>query len=435
LFLTVNLLHIRDSHYITTDVPLTFLITVALLFVFRYWRTGRTVDAFAAGAFAGLATSMKYPGGLVLLPLALAHVFRPHSAEAGGRRLVGAPVALAAVGAVAGFLLGTPYAILTPVAFARGVLSELGEVHRVQFGNEADLPGYLFHILHSFPEGRGWAVFGLAAAGLVVAAIRRDRRELILLAFPLPYFLVIGNWSSRFERYTLPLLPFLALLAALALVTLARTARERISRVRPVPWQAGVGLAAAAALLVVPQMVRIVHWHVLLGRPDTRVVAGEWIEREIPMGARIALEPYSPAVRVAPAMVRAERERLGNGAGDAVARQQIDHFLASAAARDERGYWIFRLSPYDVDGLVHKRVEYVVLSGFTYQRYQQACDRYPEACRFYADLERRGTLVFAIEPGVPGQALWVGDIYTPLTRLSERTRPGPPIRIYRLPTF
>src|SRR5262245_65175306 len=27
LFLTVNLLHIRDSHYITTDVPLTFLIT------------------------------------------------------------------------------------------------------------------------------------------------------------------------------------------------------------------------------------------------------------------------------------------------------------------------------------------------------------------------------------------------------------------------
>src|SRR5262249_16797778 len=161
-------------------------------------------------------------------------------------------------------LLGTPYAVLTPVAFTRGVLSELGEVHRVQFGNEADLPGYLFHLLHSFPEGMGWAVFGLALAGLVVAAIRRDRRELILLAFPLPSVLVIGNWSSRFERYTLPLLPFLALLAALALVTLARTARERIGRIRPVPWQAGVGLAVAAALLVIPQVVRIVHWHVLL---------------------------------------------------------------------------------------------------------------------------------------------------------------------------
>src|SRR5262245_43018075 len=45
LFLTVNLLHIRDSHYITTDVPLTFLITVAMLFVFRYWRSGRSRDA------------------------------------------------------------------------------------------------------------------------------------------------------------------------------------------------------------------------------------------------------------------------------------------------------------------------------------------------------------------------------------------------------
>jgi len=107
LFLTVNLLHIRDSHYITTDVPLTFLITLALLFIFRYWRRGRAVDAFAGGLFAGLATSMKYPGGLMLLPLALAHVLRPHPPDAGWRRVAGPPLGLAAIGAVAGFLVGT----------------------------------------------------------------------------------------------------------------------------------------------------------------------------------------------------------------------------------------------------------------------------------------------------------------------------------------
>jgi hypothetical protein len=342
---------------------------------------------------------------------------------------------LAGVLAGVGFLVGTPYAVLTPVAFARGVFSELREVNTVQFGNEADMNAYLFHLLHSFPEGMGVPLSLLALAGVLLAALRRGRREVILLAFPVPYFLVIGSWSSRFERYTLPLLPFLALLAALALVALADWLGERSTRSSgqaATRWLAP-GLVAAALLLVAPEVVRGIHWHRLLTRPDTRVVAGEWIEREIPAEARIAMEPYSPAVRLSRAMVRNERERLGNSVADAITRRRYDQFLASPISPNERGYWILRLNRYDLDRLLDEKVEYVVLSGFTYQRYQRACDRYAEACRFYREVERRGTLVYAIEPGAHGQALWVGDIYSPLTRLTDRTRPGPPIRIYRIP--
>jgi len=277
----------------------------------------------------------------------------------------------------------------------------------------------------------------LALAGLVVTALRHRPREVILLAFPLPYFLVIGSWSSRFERYTLPLVPFLALLAALGLVALAAWLRDRAARLPGhllASWRPGLGLVLAVALLVGPEIIRIGHWHLLLARPDTRQVAGEWIEREIPAGSRIAMEPYSPAIRLSPAMVRAERERLGDTVAAAITRHRYDQFLASAAGQADQGYWLFRLNRYDLDGLVQGKVEYVVLSGFTYQRYQRACDRYGEACRFYQELERRGTLIYLIEPGADGQALWVGDIYSPLTRLTERTRPGPPIRIYRLPT-
>ncbi|HLE42548.1 MAG TPA: glycosyltransferase family 39 protein [Methylomirabilota bacterium] len=437
LFLTVNLLHIRDSHYITTDVPLTFLITVALLFVFRYWREGRRRDALWSGLFAGLAASMKYPGGLVLLPLVLAHGLRPGTAGGVRAWLPSPGLVLAGGFALVGFLVGTPYAVLTPVAFVGGVLSELREVHTVQFGNEADMSAYLFHLLHSFPEGMGVPLFLLGLGGVGLALLRHGRREVILLAFPLPYFLVIGSWSSRFERYTLPLLPFLALLAALCLVALATWIRDRGLRLLARPGaivRPGLGLTVAATLLVAPELARIAEWQLLLGRPDTRVLAGEWIEREIPNGARIAMEPYSPAIRLSPAMVRAERQRLGDTVAAQIARHRFDQFLARSAGQAEQGYWLFRLNAYDLGWLAERRVEYVVLSGFTYQRYQRACDRYPEACRFYAELERRATLVYAIESGTSGQALWVGDIYSPLTRLSERARPGPPIKIYRLPT-
>jgi hypothetical protein len=428
IFLAVNLLHIRDSHYITTDVPLTFLLSVAVLFTFRHWRDGRSRDAMWSGFFAGLAASMKYPGGLALLPLLLAHVLRDGPAGAAWRRVVSPTLIGAGALAVVGFLIGTPYAVLTPVAFVRGVLSELREVNTVQFGNEADMNAYLFHLLHSFPEGMGWPLFLLALGGVALALWRHGRAEVILLAFPLPYFLVIGTWSSRFERYTLPLLPFVAITAALALVAVARAARDRgAGRV------AAVGVPVVAALLVAPEAARVVHWHVLLHRADTREVAGEWIERQIPNGARIAMEPYSPAIRLSPAMVRAERDRLDGTVASTIARRRFDRFLAASAGQAEQGYWLVRLNTYDLAGLVERRVEYVVLSGFTYQRYQRACDRYAAACRFYRELEQRGTLVYTIEPGRDAQALWVGDIYSPLTRLSERARPGPPIKIYRLP--
>src|SRR5262245_61909083 len=349
LFLTVNLLHIRDSHYITTDVPLTFLITVALLFVFRYWHSGRRRAALWAGFFAGLAASMKYPGGLVLLPLALAHLLRERPPGGIVRWVASPTMILAGLLAVVGFLIGTPYAVLTPVAFTRGVFSELREVNTVQFGNEADMNAYLFHLLHSFPEGTGVALSLLALAGVVLTVLRHGRREVILLAFPLPYFLVIGSWSSRFERYTLPLLPFLAVLAALALVALVGWLGERSSRWsgRVTPgWWPGLGLAVAGLLLVAPEVVRGIHWHRLLARPDTRAVAGEWIEREIPAEARIAMEPYSPAIRLSRTMVRAERDRLGTSVADAIARHRYDQFLASPVSPTERGYWLLRLNRY-----------------------------------------------------------------------------------------
>ena len=188
--LAVDLLHVRDSHWVTTDVPLAFLVALATLYALRYWRSGRRVDAGAAGLVAGLATSMKYPGGLAFLGLVVAHARGARPGRPGGASWAGTrsrPPASRAVG----FVLGTPFALLTPVAFVRGVLDELREVHTVQFGNEADVPGYLFHLAYSLPEAMGWPLYLLALAGLVWALARRGARETILLAFAVPYLLVI----------------------------------------------------------------------------------------------------------------------------------------------------------------------------------------------------------------------------------------------------
>src|SRR5439155_19146331 len=106
----------------------------------RYWRTGRRWDAVSSGLVIGLATSMKYPGALAGLPLLLACALRAHRTRPRPRPwwrcLVRADAGLAGAGAVVGFLVGTPFAALTPAEFLRGVVGEIGEVRAVQFGNE-----------------------------------------------------------------------------------------------------------------------------------------------------------------------------------------------------------------------------------------------------------------------------------------------------------
>lgn len=422
--LAVDLLHVRDSHWVTTDVPLTFLITLATFLALRYWRDGRLVDAGAAGLVAGLATSMKYPGGLAFLALLAAHAARRPASPA-WRRVVGRDTLAAAGLAAGGFVLGTPFALLTPVAFARGVLDELREVHTVQFGNEAAAPGYLFHLAYSLPEAMGWPLYLLALAGLGWALARRGAREAVLLAFALPYLLVIVSWSSRFERYAIPLLPCLTLLAAVALVRGVAWLSERV-RLAPGPWPA-IALAGAAVVLLAPALARVTAYHQLLAQPDTRELGSDWIERQVPPGARIALEPYSLMLPVARRQARAAPGSLAH------LQPARPEALTLESTGPEDGYWLVRLDAYDLDRLLGDGVQYVVLSGFVYQRHRQACDRHPAPCRFYGELEARARLVFSASPGVEDAGLTVGDIYSPLTRIRERRHPGPPIRIYQLP--
>ncbi len=60
-------LHVRYSHYVLTDIPLTFFVAMTMLMALSaHERPGIRTFAWA-GAMAGLAAAVKYNGGLALL--------------------------------------------------------------------------------------------------------------------------------------------------------------------------------------------------------------------------------------------------------------------------------------------------------------------------------------------------------------------------------
>jgi 4-amino-4-deoxy-L-arabinose transferase-like glycosyltransferase len=57
-------LHVRESHFVLTDVPVTFFVTLTFLMALRAHEHPRAMALFWAGAAAGLAAATKYPGAL-----------------------------------------------------------------------------------------------------------------------------------------------------------------------------------------------------------------------------------------------------------------------------------------------------------------------------------------------------------------------------------
>jgi 4-amino-4-deoxy-L-arabinose transferase-like glycosyltransferase len=246
----VETTHVAYSRMAVTDVPLTLGIAVALALLV----SGRIE---LAGVAAGLATSFKYPGLFLLVPLAVA-------AWGQWRRLAIGVGAFAAA-----FAATSPYFF---VHFG----SAVDDAYRVQnlarqgwLGFEHD------HIAPIAFSDRLWEGLGPAllvcVVGLVVALVRRERSDLILASFVLVYFLDLCTLGAHFDRYVLPLVPPLGALAG---------------RLR--------ALAPVTLLLLVVPLTWSVRDDARLTHTDTRVVALRWVERNVEPDTRLAVDPSLP---------------------------------------------------------------------------------------------------------------------------------------------
>jgi hypothetical protein len=243
----VETTEVAYSRMAVTDVPLTLGVGVALALM-----VGGRLEL--AGLAAGLATSIKYPGVLLLVPLAVAGYRRP--------RRLGFAVALAAVA----FCATSPF-------FVVHLGSAVSDAYRVQkmahqgwLGFEHDHVAPIAFIVRLW-HGLGPALL-ICALGLAVALVHRRRTDLILASFAIVYFVDISTFGAHFDRYVLPLLLPLGALAG---------------RLR--------ALAPVTLLLLVVPLTWAVRDARKLTKTDTRIVAHRWVESHLPHGARLAVDP------------------------------------------------------------------------------------------------------------------------------------------------
>ncbi len=246
----VEVTHVAYSHMAVTDVPLTAGVAACLALCV----SGRLAWA---GVAAGIATSAKYPGVLLVAPIVVA----------GWRewRRVGLSLALAA----AAFLATSPFVAVHPGQAWDDATRVQRLARRGWLGFEHDHVAPITFVSRLW-HGMGPALL-VALLGLTLALWRRSRTDLVLASFVLVYFVDLLTIRAHFDRYVLPLVPALGALAG---------------RVRY--------LAAVTGLLLVVPLAWSIRADHALTRTDPRVTAYRWIERNLPAGAPVASDSSLP---------------------------------------------------------------------------------------------------------------------------------------------
>jgi 4-amino-4-deoxy-L-arabinose transferase-like glycosyltransferase len=276
-------LMVVDASRITPDTLSGLLATLAAATALRTVHRPGLWTYAAAGAMVGFAFTAKYNTVAAGVPLAALWV----SDKDRQPRQAG----VAAAAAVGASLLVMPSLYLATSQVVGGIQGEMAHYRGGHDGFEGA----------AWKWNLWWVLRNLGPIALLAPAapfLRRNRTTMALGLYLVAAFLVVSVPKVRFERNLLPLLPTAVVLACAASVTLwdrARTTATDRSRVLAV-----IGITG---LLIWPLVLTVTAEHDLLSDHD-HAAAARYIEQQLGSSGNVALDNYSPVLRLSPRRVQ-----------------------------------------------------------------------------------------------------------------------------------
>lgn len=269
----------------TCDVPSAAFAAWCLYFVARIQDEESPGLYAAAGALAGLAAATKYPAGVVasaIVAVWLVHRVRKRDLSWG--------LVLAGMAAMAVFLALNPSFFVFPEATLYGKRGLFFGVRQYSGGGWIGVmpTSKVEYYWQQLGINFGLPIFGLALLGLRGLGPRERWQWVGLTAFPLVYFALISSMNMVVVRNLFPALPGLALLLGAGIGGWWLLLRRR---------SPGLRVALASALLLVawwsPARATL-EQTAALRLPSTRESMTRWIQENVPRGAGILKESYTP---------------------------------------------------------------------------------------------------------------------------------------------
>jgi hypothetical protein len=396
LFMALAFLHVRDSHYATTDIPMAFFIMCAMLAVVRVHQERSKRDAWLAGIMGGFATGTKYNAVVLVAPMVVVEVLHAWTLRQQWRRILAETHLLRM-----GLAFAAVFAATSPYLFLdyQSAMEQLRVLHLSTTTGmtppEMLGRGWTYHLPYSLRYGLGLPLLAAGLGGLVWMAIRRPAMALVLGAFPVTYYAAAGAGYNVFVRYMIPVVPFLCIFAGYAIAELAAA----VSRRMRIPQHALASLLGIAVVL--PSVVSVVRFDSLMAREDNRVVAARWIHEHVPAGSSIYMS--------------------GNLYGHAQLEPPDDKYRQLGFDRNAQRFTLDRRAVDDLpDWIVVQR------SALPFSHVP------PKVVELLAEHYQLAHVLSAADLAAPGSFYDIQDgFYAPYAGFKGVRRPGPNFEIYR----
>ena len=272
-FLGFNYLYFRESRFLYYNIPVSFFITLAFLFILNIFLYARKRDYILAGLIIGAGTALHYQGIFGLVPLLTAHFLRSDSGSflkrMASRKLWFSLFLMPLV-----FIICTPYVIWEFNIFIERLywqLARLNHIKAVQLVFFPRINGYIDYL--SMFLKYDMLISILAFLGIIICV--NNKKGILLLSFPIFFYICYGKAAEVHPEWITPVLPFLALLSAYFLIWL-------FEKIPSILVKQVYCLFISSLVVITPSLINIVKFELSNRIVDIEVVVQSWVSRKLP---------------------------------------------------------------------------------------------------------------------------------------------------------
>jgi len=274
---------IQTAHFSTTENLLTLLVALITSLSLTFYEKPSLKKSLVLGVILGIAVATKTTGasfGIVpFIALSLLFVKRKLNISMAFLNFI-----LLALTAFLIFTLFSPFTFLNFSKFMESmhyensvVLGTNPVVYTLQF---LHTPSYLFQLMNLFWQMGIFAFFAIVGTLLTIYLEFKKKHFLFLIfiSFPILYFLYIGSWYTKFNRYMVPIFPFIILCGANLLFLLYKRYKR-------------VGQIVIAGVILMSGLYAVAFLSIY-NREQTRISTSKWIYSHVPPNSFILSEHW-----------------------------------------------------------------------------------------------------------------------------------------------
>ncbi|MGQ9617488.1 MAG: ArnT family glycosyltransferase [Candidatus Aminicenantia bacterium] len=280
LLMAISPFLILHSHYAKPDMMQIFLVLLTFYFSLKIYREGKTIYPILAGIFTASAFMTKYSGivigGTVAISIILRFLEKRDSFKIFFRNSL-----LSLIFFLIFIPVFSPFTILDFETFKRDFVLQVSSYQidplilsenawKKQIFNLEKLLGIIPFL---------FLIYGFILS--LKRILKGDLIYLILLSFPILFYIQLGITDQWVERHFLPSLPFLILLSSIAISSFL--SHYNLKKIIPLS-------GAFIFIFSIQPFLSSLHYLSLFHQKDPRHLNREWVEEKIPECIYFAFE-------------------------------------------------------------------------------------------------------------------------------------------------